>query len=53
MSPDDIDTVVLKLHDFLVNHLGCMLDENEDYGDLYDFMHDVLDPFCSKDRNYN
>lgn len=53
MSPDDIDNLVLKLHDFLVLQLGCQLDENDDYVDLQDFMYDVLDPFVTKDRNYN
>ena len=53
MSPDDIDNLVLKLHDFLVFQLGCQLDENDDYVDLQDFMQDVLDPFVTKDRNYN
>lgn len=53
MSPDDIDTVVLKLHDFLVGPLGCQLDENDDYADLANFMHDQLEPFVSRDRNYN
>lgn len=53
MSPDDIDTVVLKLHDFLTGALGCALDEEGDYEDLSDFMHDVLDKFVTRDRNYN
>lgn len=53
MSHDDIDTVVLKLHDFLIGALGCPLDENGDYEDLSDFMHDVLDKFVTRDRNYN
>lgn len=53
MSPDDIDTVVLKLHDFLTGALGCTLDEDGDYEDLYIFMHDQLKPFVTRDRNYN
>jgi hypothetical protein len=53
MSPDDIDSVVLKLHDFLFRSLGCALDEDEDYDMLYNFMHNQLDPFCTRDRNYN
>lgn len=53
MSPDDIDTVVLKLHDFLWKQLGCALDENDDYEALSDFMHDTLDKFVTRDRNYN
>ena len=53
MSPDDIDTVVLKLHDFLTGALGCALDDNDDYEDLYIFMHDTLNKFVTRDRNYN
>lgn len=53
MSPDDIDTVVLKLHDFLWKRLGCALDEDDDYEALQDFMYDALDPFVTRDRNYN
>lgn len=53
MSPDDIDSVVLKLHDFMANALGYDLDEDTDYDLLRDFMHDALDQFCTKDRNYN
>lgn len=53
MSPDDIDDVVYKLHDFLTEALGCALDDNDDYVDLSDFMHDMLDKFCTRDRNYN
>lgn len=53
MSPDDIDTVVLELHDFLTGVLGCALDEEDDYESLSDFMHDTLDKFVTRDRNYN
>lgn len=53
MSPDDIDTVVLKLHDFLTGALGCALDDDDDYTALADFMHDALDDFITRDRNYN
>lgn len=53
MSPDDIDSVTLKLHDFLIMQLGYNLDEDQDYDDLADFMHIVLDKFVTKDRNYN
>ena len=53
MSPDDIDTIVLRLHDFLTGAMGCNLDENEDYSDLSTFMYDQLDSFVTKDRNYN
>lgn len=53
MSPDDIDSVVLKLHNFLVAQLGYALDDDGDYDDLSKFMHDVLDPYVTRDRNYN
>lgn len=53
MSPDDIDSIVLALHDFLVRDLGCVLDENDDYSALSDFMHDALEKFVTRDRNYN
>lgn len=53
MSPDDIDSIVLNLHSFLVNNLNCDLDEDKDYSDLSDILHDLLEPFVTRDRNYN
>lgn len=53
MSPDDIDSITVKLHDFLVQELGAALDEDEDFEALADFMQDTLDPFITRDRNYN
>ena len=53
MSPDDIDNVVLNLHNFLFFQLGLPLDENEDYDMLSEFMHNALDKFTTRDRNYN
>jgi hypothetical protein len=53
MSPDDIDSIVLKLHDFLFRNLGCSLDEDDDYVELSDFMHSTLGKFITRDRNYN
>jgi hypothetical protein len=53
MSSDDIDSVVLKLHDFLFRNLGCALDEDEDYELLSNFMHNELESFVTRDRNYN
>lgn len=53
MSPDDIDSLNLALHDFLVQQLGCPLDDEQDYVDLCEFLHDALDKFCTRDRNYN
>jgi hypothetical protein len=53
MSPDDIDSIVLDLSDFLRDKLGFEHDENDDYEQLSDFMHDVLEKFVTRDRNYN
>ena len=52
MSPDDIDSVALAVFDLLVD-LGCTLDENDDWDQLKDLLHDKLDRFCTRDRNYN
>ncbi len=53
MSPDDIDSLVVDLSDFLVDSLGCVIDENDDYEALSDFMHKALEAFVTRDRNYN
>jgi len=53
MSPDDIDGIVLKLHDFLLRNLDCDLDEDDDYMALQNFMEDMLDPYITRERNYN
>ena len=53
MSPDDIDSLVVHLSDFLVKDLGCAIDENEDFEALLDFMHNALEPYVKRDRNYN
>jgi hypothetical protein len=53
MSPNDIDTFVLRLHDFLSEGLGLVIDDNEDYNLLANFVADQLDKFVTKERNYN
>ena len=53
MSPDDIDSVALAVFDLLVGDLGCNLDENDDWDQILDLLHDKLDKFCTRDRNYN
>ncbi len=52
MSPDDIDNFAIILYDMLEDR-GFDLDENDDFSLLYDFCHEKLDKFCTKDRNYN
>ena len=54
MSPDDIDSIALDLHDFLVSDMmGRYLDEDADYDTLRDFLYKQLEPFIMRDRNYN
>lgn len=52
MSPDDIDRLALDIFDLLVD-LGCTLDENDDWDQLKNLLYDKLEPFCTRDRNYN
>jgi hypothetical protein len=53
MSPDDIDSLALDLHNFLVDDMGLDLNENGDYEDLQSFLYEKLDRFVTRDRNYN
>lgn len=53
MSPDDIDSFCVDLHSFLINHFDCKIDEDADYELLSDYLHEALDHFCTRDRNYN
>ena len=53
MSPDDIDSFSLALHDWLIDQLGYPLDENEDYDSLSAFVMSHLEPFETKERNFN
>jgi len=51
MSPDDIDSLALDLHNFLVDDMPDA--RITDYGDLRDFLYEKLDRFVTRDRNYN
>lgn len=53
MSPDDIDSVALAVFDLLTQDMGLELNEDEDWDQLKDLLHYKLDPFCTRDRNYN
>lgn len=53
MSPDDIDSFSVDLHSFLINHFDCKIDEDDEYGLLQSYLHQALDKFCTRDRNYN
>ena len=53
MSPDNIDSLALDLHDFLINVVGLDLNGDSDYVAIHDFLADKLDRFVTRDRNYN
>jgi hypothetical protein len=53
MSPDDIDTLTLRLYDFLTNVMRVDLNEDSDYNAVSDFLAEQLEPFITRDRNYN
>jgi len=53
MTHDDIDYLVLDLHNFLFTNLGAAIDEDDDYIALSNFLHKKLDKFVTRDRNYN
>lgn len=53
MSPDDIDRVALGLFDVLVNDLGAELDENDDFVAILNYLQDALEPYVTRERNYN
>ena len=52
MSTDDINEITLNLNDFLHDSMGIDLDD-EEYDMLYNFVHNELDPFVTKERNCN
>jgi hypothetical protein len=52
MSPDDIDRIALEVFDLLTLDLGYDLTDNH-YDYLVDLLHDKLEPFVTRDRNYN
>lgn len=53
MTEDDIMSLSLDLHDFLLNVMKVQLDEDDDYGALSDFLMSKLDSFITRERNYN
>ena len=52
MSPDDINDLVYDLHEFMLDSMGVLFDDDE-YDMLYNFMQNKLDPFVTKERNHN
>ena len=54
MSPDDIDSIALAVFDLLTLDLGLTdLNENGDFQQILDLLHDKLEPFVTRERNYN
>jgi hypothetical protein len=52
MSPDDIDDIALAVFDLLTLDLGFNLTDDH-YDPLTDLLHDKLEPFVTRERNYN
>jgi hypothetical protein len=53
MSPDDIDSLAVDLHDFLVGDMGLDLNDDGDFNAMLSLLYDKLEPFVTRDRNYN
>lgn len=56
IGPDEIRSIAIDLHNFLVKDLGLYLDEDEDFEDLMDALSEqilieYMDP--NLDYNYN
>jgi hypothetical protein len=52
MSPDDIDRLTLNVFDLLAD-LGYELEENDEWDQLKNLLYDKLEPFVTRERNYN
>ena len=52
MSPDDIDRIALGLYEVL-GDLNANLNENDDWDEVLAYMHRALEPYVTRERNYN
>lgn len=52
MSPDDIDDIALAVFDLLTIDLGYNLGDDE-LDQLTELLYDKLEPFVTRERNYN
>jgi hypothetical protein len=65
MSPDTIDSFVLKISDWIddrfvypddnkpIGYDWYPMEDDKHYDSLSDLLHNMLEPFVTKDRNYN
>lgn len=53
MSPDDIDKITLELSEKLGPVFGIDFDIDSNYNILHAAVDKILDPFVTRDRNYN
>lgn len=53
MSPDNVDNLVVAIVDLIESWPKGWPDDDELYGNFCDLVHDKLEPFITKDRNYN
>lgn len=52
MSPDNIDDIALDVFDLLTLDLGCDLGD-DDWDQIKNLLHAKLEPFVTRERNYN
>lgn len=52
MTEDDVVSLAVDVHDFL-QQLGRVPNNSEDYVELRDLLSNKLQPFLTKERNYN
>jgi hypothetical protein len=53
MNPDDVDNLATDLHNFLVDDMGLDLNDDGDFNAILSLLYNKLDPFITRDRNYN
>jgi hypothetical protein len=52
VSPDDINNIVFELHN-LLTAMDRVPDDDDDYVTIQNFMYEALEPFVTRDQNYN
>ena len=53
MNHDGIDSLAVDLHNFLVDDMGLDLNDDSDFNAMLSLLYNKLDPFITRDRNYN
>jgi hypothetical protein len=53
MSPDNVDNLVVAVVELIESWPKGWADDDRLYSEFYDLVHAKLEPFITKDRNYN